>query len=86
MNFSVKRYSFETKNVFSSTTIIKTLSLAWSMIFIKVKLRSALQKTVPGGLTTSSFLGRLAIFSAGTLGSDQTFRTLGGALIRLCRR
>ena len=44
---------------------------------LQVNLVSAFQKTVPRGLgTMSSFFGGVAVFSARTLGSDQTFQTL----------
>ena len=47
----------------------------------QVKLGRALQKTVSGGLTISSFFGGTAVFSTGTLGSDQTFQILERFLI-----
>ena len=48
----------------------------------EVKLGSALQKTIPGGSTISSFFGGVAVFSAGILGSDQSFQTLARFLLR----
>ena len=47
----------------------------------QVKWGSTLQKTVPGGLTISSLIGGIAVFSAGTHGSDHTFQTLERFLI-----